>query len=219
MVSFGAGMLALPYAFEQGGLIVGLLGLGVVLAWNQSCCQLLVDLGEELTARLKSDPTMPTERTTYAAVGLMAMGKPGAWLVNSSVVVTLLGAATAYLITANIMLKDTPLYAGHSLGTESATYLNTLIYMILMYPLTLARSLAPLANLSVPAILGLFGGFAVILTLGIRRFALSVLFFYPKQMHECIMYICMYEWCTSLEKMLYKVLSVYRLLLFSLRQH
>ncbi|CAM9396892.1 unnamed protein product [Discosporangium mesarthrocarpum] len=169
-LSFGAGMLALPYAFEKGGLAVGLLGLGLVLWWNKCCCQLMVEMKEEYLLRLKANPNMPTEPTTYAAVGLMAMGKVGAWLVNASVVITLLGAATAYFINANDLLSDTPLYVGKSLSADSAMYLNTVIYMLMMYPLTLAKSLAPLAKLSVPAVLSLFGGFAVIITLGLHRY-------------------------------------------------
>lgn len=57
------------------------------------------------------------------------------WLV-SSVVVTLLGAAAAYFINANILLSATHIYLNPGWSEETAMYVNTLFYMILMYPLT-----------------------------------------------------------------------------------
>lgn len=53
-----------------------------------------------------------------------------------SVVVTLLGAATAYFINANLLLRSTHFYLNPGWSDETAMYVNTLFYMILMYPLT-----------------------------------------------------------------------------------
>lgn len=57
-------------------------------------------------------------------------------LLGFSVVVTLLGAATAYFINANLLLKSTHIYLDLGWSDETAMYVNTLFYMILMYPFT-----------------------------------------------------------------------------------
>lgn len=51
-------------------------------------------------------------------------------------VVTLLGAATAYFINANELLRATHFYLNPGWSEETAMYVNTFIYMCLMYPLT-----------------------------------------------------------------------------------
>lgn len=57
-------------------------------------------------------------------------------LLACSVVVTLLGAATAYFINANVLLRSTHFYLNPGWSDETAMYVNTLFYMIIMYPLT-----------------------------------------------------------------------------------
>ena len=57
-------------------------------------------------------------------------------LLTFSVVVTLVGASAAYLINANLLLRSTHFYLNPGWSDETAMYVNTLFYMILMYPLT-----------------------------------------------------------------------------------
>lgn len=55
-------------------------------------------------------------------------------------IVTLLGASTAYFITANDLLKQTRFYfQPEGMSDETAMYVNTVIYMIIMYPVTCIR--------------------------------------------------------------------------------
>ncbi|CAM9285838.1 unnamed protein product, partial [Hapterophycus canaliculatus] len=173
-IAFGAGMLGLPYAIQGSGLVSGTFGMGVVLLWNFHCCSLLVRLRDEvLRARndaLKGSPLFAERGSpvSFAAIGSYAMGTVGTLLVYVSVVVTLLGAASAYFINANELLKATHFYlqpAGWS--DDTAMYVNTFFYMCLMYPLTCIKSLAPLSKLSFPAIVALVAGFAVIIKLGL----------------------------------------------------
>eukprot|EP00903_Cladosiphon_okamuranus_P009273 g8848.t1 len=172
-IAFGAGMLGLPYAIQGAGFVSGIVGMGIVLYWNFFCCSLLVQLRNEvLQARndavkgsaLSKDMGSPI---SFAAIGSYAMGSVGTVLVYVSVVVTLLGAATAYFINANELLKVTHLYLNLGWSEETAMYVNTFIYMLLMYPLTCIKSLAPLSKLSLPAIAALVAGFAVIIKLGL----------------------------------------------------
>ncbi|CAM9760635.1 unnamed protein product [Ectocarpus fasciculatus] len=175
-IAFGAGMLGLPYAIQGSGLVSGTVGLGVVLLWNFFCCSLLVELRKEvLIARaeaekgtsLSADVGTPV---SFAAIGSYAMGSVGTILVYISVVVTLMGAATAYFINANELLRATHLYLNPGWSEETAMYVNTFIYMCLMYPLTCIKSLAPLSRLSLPAIVALVVGFAVIIKLGLEMY-------------------------------------------------
>lgn len=47
-----------------------------------------------------------------------------------------MGAAAAYFINANILLRETRFYVNPGLSEETAMYVNTFIYMAIMYPLT-----------------------------------------------------------------------------------
>lgn len=52
-------------------------------------------------------------------------------------IVTLLGAATAYFITANELLRKTHFYIKFDgWSKETAMYVNTLAYMVFMYPVS-----------------------------------------------------------------------------------
>lgn len=175
-IAFGAGMLGLPYAIQGSGFVSGIFGLAIVLVWNFVCCSLLVELRHELIqaraqaakgSRLAADVGSPV---SFAAVGSYAMGAAGTALVYISVVVTLLGAATAYLINANLLLRSTHFYLNPGWSDDTAMYVNTLFYMMLMYPLACIKSLAPLSRLSFPAIVALIAGFAVIIKLGLDMF-------------------------------------------------
>eukprot|EP00752_Nemacystus_decipiens_P016397 g14657.t1 len=173
-IAFGAGMLGLPYAIQGAGFVSGIVGMGIVLYWNFYCCSLLVQLRNEvLQARYNAVKGSPLSNDTgspisFAAIGSYAMGSVGTVLVYVSVVVTLLGAATAYFINANELLRATHFYVNPAGWSEdTAMYVNTFIYMCLMYPLTCIKSLAPLSKLSFPAIVALVAGFAVIIKLGL----------------------------------------------------
>ncbi|CAM9995569.1 unnamed protein product [Ectocarpus sp. 4 AP-2014] len=175
-IAFGAGMLGLPYAIQGSGLVSGTFGLGVVLLWNFFCCSQLVELRKEvLIARAEAEKGTSLSAdlgtpVSFAAIGSYAMGSVGTILVYISVVVTLLGAATAYFINANELLRATHFYLNPGWSEETAMYVNTFIYMCLMYPLTCIKSLAPLSKLSFPAIVALVAGFAVIIKLGLEMY-------------------------------------------------
>lgn len=57
------------------------------------------------------------------------------YAVGYSVITTLLGAATAYFITANQLLRQTHFYIQpEAMSDTTAMYVNTLLYMCFMYP-------------------------------------------------------------------------------------
>lgn len=110
-ISFiGAGILGLPYAFKEAGIIEGVAVMACVGALSVHAMLLIVDCKDKLMSGdsrlyLKSveDPSSKKPGTNgkaidYGDVGFAAMGTMGSLLVDVSIVVSQVGFCCAYLI-------------------------------------------------------------------------------------------------------------------------
>jgi amino acid permease len=96
-ICIGTGMLALPYAVGESGVVAGAAGLALIGLWNlhasRRLCGLRVRLREE----------------TYATMAGRVFGPPAALIVDICSITTLLGVVCVYTITFAELLHDTPL--------------------------------------------------------------------------------------------------------------
>lgn len=90
----GTGTLALPFAAQQGGLLLNTVGLLVIAAWNLYSVQRLIH-----SLRLvKSDDTTtpPVVTSTFGRVAWIAFGEKGVHGLDVALVILFLGIIVAY---------------------------------------------------------------------------------------------------------------------------
>ncbi|KAI9916991.1 hypothetical protein PsorP6_017994 [Peronosclerospora sorghi] len=87
----GSGVLGLPYAFRQTGIVTGLVTLGSVAALSTYAMLLVL----QCKYKLEQDGKRVT---TYGAIGQVALGPLGSFLVNTALVISQTGFCIAYLI-------------------------------------------------------------------------------------------------------------------------
>lgn len=90
---FGAGFLALPYAFRNIGYLAGLVGL--------PCLTLAIELGIRCLLRVKRELRLRgyrQEELTYAGIGKILLGKLGLVAVMSMLSIGQIGTCVAYVI-------------------------------------------------------------------------------------------------------------------------
>ena len=169
-ICMGTGALALPYAFMSGGLAWSALGI-VAMAWaNYYAIRRLLACKELLdSVAAGADDVDPND--VYAFIASKALGRPGKIVVHFCMGVTFIGCGVSYLIAASDLLEQTPLsllFHGQPLLTR---FMNTLLCLVVVLPLSCAKSLAFLSYSSVVGLVALLLSFAVIMGLGFQAAA------------------------------------------------
>ena len=95
-VCIGAGVLALPYAFSQGGLIVGTIGLTGIAMWNYWTTMMLLRTKDELSSQKYVPPAHV--KSSFGALAYRALGGWGLRVVDYSLIFTLMGVCATYQI-------------------------------------------------------------------------------------------------------------------------
>ena len=85
----GAGMMALPYAFLQSGLLAGVVGVFILAALSSSSIKLLASIKRSLYGDAP---------VTYLDVGVRVLGEDAGKLISAAVCACSLGVSTAYLV-------------------------------------------------------------------------------------------------------------------------
>jgi len=126
--TLGAGILSLPYAFQQAGLVAGtvlLLGSGVATA---------------VSIRLLTDACEFYKCPSYEGLVEMHFGKKARTVVEVSILVFCIGCAVAYCIAIGDILELSGL-----LFVEKSRSLSMLtVWCVLMFPLSLLRTMRSL---------------------------------------------------------------------------
>ena len=137
----GSGVLGLPYAYAQGGMLAAMAGMISVSVMSTLCVFLLLDCKHKLTGRVR----------TFGDVGFGAMGRTGHIIVELTVVLSQLGFSCAYLIFVS---QNLFLYVKMALTSE-ASIVWTLVPILVA--LSWIPSLDILAPFSVLALALIFG--------------------------------------------------------------
>jgi amino acid permease len=167
-VCIGAGVLALPYAFNQGGLILGSVGMTLIALWNYyTTCLLLKckDRCKDAVLQLRKEGSASS---TFSALAFLAFGKIGTKLVDISLTLTLLGVGVTYQIQTGTLLDS----CGFISPTPFHQKCWTLVCTVIILPLTWLDSVSYLARTSFIALLALMVGFGCIFAYGAQEFGL-----------------------------------------------
>ncbi len=161
----GTGTLALPYAFVSGGMAWSAVGIVLMAYWNYDAVRKLLACKELLdSVAVGAEDVNPND--VYAFIATKAMGRAGKVLVHGTTGITLVGVGVAYLIAASDLMQATPLslvFVGAPILTRFA---NTLLCLVVVLPLSCAKSLSFLSYSSLVGLFALFFSFATILALG-----------------------------------------------------
>ena len=141
----GAGLLGVPFAMQQAGLVAGTLIILAVSALNAASSRILLHCKESV---LRYAPSLPPSSAyqpydTFASLAFLTLGRWGVHLVHLSIVLTLCGAVSLYIITIN------------TIATQLLPHLSSLVVLVVLFVLLLPFSLIhDLSFLSFASVLG-----------------------------------------------------------------
>jgi len=140
-VCVGSGVMALPWAFVQGG-VLSLPGVVALVLWNGYTSYQLIACRDAV--EVGGAATLQGHRSVYSALAHIALGRAGVLVLEGSLVIVLLGACASMQIQAAQLLDATVPhlhYGGLVVGGG-----------IILVPLVLQRTLR---GISIIALLGL----------------------------------------------------------------
>lgn len=162
----GTGCLALPFACQQGGLVLYCIGMIAIGAWNLLCINRLLKCLDLLPqANISLNDTGLNESlhdgiSTFARVAWYAFGDIGLHVLDAMMILLLLGIIIAYIAAIMSFMADTPLSFG---PMTDAT-----ITGIAMASLSLVPNLDYLTRASVIGLFVLMMAFVVITGYGVH---------------------------------------------------
>ena len=192
-ICVGAGSLALPYAFGQGGILTGTIGLGLIALWNYyttclllRCKEVLLrtvrreaaaaqygTAGEQAEARQRAADAAKRggrkPKSTFAALAHRALGPLGVWVVDYCLIFTLMGVCATYQIQIGQLLTSTGWIGDGGAGVQRFVILASAAVVL---PLALLRDMSCLAWTSGVALLALAVGFTAIFVYGAQNNAI-----------------------------------------------
>lgn len=152
----GTGCLALAYAAQQGGLILYIVGVVAIAAWNVVCidrldrCLLLTRSKEQLP---------PTGTSTLSQVAWFAFGSVGLHILDATMVWLLIGILVTYVIAVVSFVEDTP--------WSWNVYIDSLLTGLAMGAISLVPDFSYLAKASTIGLVVLAGVLFVIAGYGL----------------------------------------------------
>ena len=177
----GTGCLALPFAVQQGGIILSVVGIFSIAMWNVFSTKRLLDC-LDLIIEDQNEPSNPTNENNMKNRRQMRMVKspppPGtatlgkvAWYVGGPIALAMLDVMTVLLLFGIIVayqdamqsfIADTPL----SIGSLA----DALIIACIMAPLSIVKNLGYLSRISALGLSVLGGTFVVIAGYGVIQY-------------------------------------------------
>ena len=141
----GAGLLGVPFAMQQAGLIAGTVIILSVSALNAASSRILLHCKESV---LRYAPSLPPTSAhqphdTFASLAYLTLGQWGVRLVHVSIVLTLCGAVALYCITIS------------TIAAQLFPHLSSLVVLLALFVVLLPFSLIhDLSFLSFASVLG-----------------------------------------------------------------
>mmetsp|Transcript_14035 Transcript_14035/g.34039 ORF Transcript_14035/g.34039 Transcript_14035/m.34039 type:complete len:445 (+) Transcript_14035:2-1336(+) len=149
----GSGVLGLPFAYSQGGMVAGMIGMSIVALFSTIAVFLLLDCKAKLGRHAR----------TFGDIGYGAAGKAGHAVVEGCVVLSQLGFCTAYVI---FITQNLARYVEAIVWPQELTLLLVPALVCLCW----IRSLQVLAPLSLLAIVLILVGLLSVVVASADRF-------------------------------------------------
>jgi solute carrier family 36 (proton-coupled amino acid transporter) len=162
-LSIGNGILALPFAFMNGGLLFSPIGIVCFSGWNIISCFMMISCKNAC-----DDFIYPKGvSSSYSRIAFSALGWPGVIITDCSIVITLLGVCTSYQIAFAEFLKDIPhnVFSEYSEAAQLASFIC--ISGLIVLPFSCAKNLSFLSATSLVGLVCLFISIAVLVAFGL----------------------------------------------------
>ena len=149
----GTGILALPFACKEGGLVLFVVGTVGIAVWNVFCLKRLCDCLDLLLmvsppviqsseqSRMTQLPPPPAGTATLGKVAYYALGETGLILLDIMLLILLSGIVIAYEVAILSFAKGTPFTTGSNL-------VDAMILTFLLVPLSIVDDMSNLSKLS-----------------------------------------------------------------------
>jgi amino acid permease len=144
----GTGILALPFACQQGGVLLFVFGTVMIAVWNVlslkrlcQCLELLMDVESSPASKIFQRPPPPAGTATLGKVAYYALGDVGLVILDVMLLLLLCGIVIAYEVAILSFSKGT-LFTSHN------NILDALVLAILLVPLCLVEDMSSLSKLS-----------------------------------------------------------------------
>jgi solute carrier family 36 (proton-coupled amino acid transporter) len=172
----GTGCLALPFAAQQGGVLLSVAGIILIALWNVFSAKRLLDCLHLIMEDQNESNNSRQLRMTKAPppIGTATLGKV-AWytggpyalaVLDVMTVLLLFGIITAYQDAMQSFISDTPL----SLGPTA----DAMVIASIMAPLSIVKNLGYLSRISALGLSVLLGTFLVIAGYGLVQYEPTV---------------------------------------------
>ncbi|MEM1008215.1 MAG: hypothetical protein AAGJ35_04360 [Myxococcota bacterium] len=135
----GTGVLTLPFAAQQGGVLLHTLGILGIAGWNLVSVQRLCHCWEYLC--VEDGSTRSSCSSMLGLVARKAMGKAGVWLVDTSMFLLLMGIIIAYQDAVFGFWQATDYSTGSDWG-------DALVTLLVLVPLSTVPHMGHLAKAS-----------------------------------------------------------------------
>ncbi|KAL0482636.1 solute carrier family 36 (proton-coupled amino acid transporter) [Acrasis kona] len=159
--NIGSGILTMPFAYKNGGVILGTIALVTVALITMHCITLLVKCKKKLVRDLKArkreqgEDFDENEIVTYGDVGKETMGKFGTAFISTLLVFTQTGFCCAYLnfIGGNM----------HEMVPALREWHYIIISLVVLIPICLIRNLKHLSLLSIISEILMLAGMGIVI--------------------------------------------------------
>lgn len=156
----GAGILAIPYCFTRGGLILSPIGIGIIALWNGVSCAMMIRCKRVIDQHKDVVKYPEYISNTYSKISYEAFGWYGVYITDFSIVFTLLGVCTSFQIAFVSLCRNIP---GNILTVHQLTWLSGLI----VFPLSIGENARLLSIFSFIGLICLFFGIICLFGFGI----------------------------------------------------
>lgn len=163
-VCVGTGVLAVPHAFSEGGVLPSFVMLFALLCWNDWSANRLVDCRALLDARECAAHASQTVESPLAALARVAGGPRTAVAVEACLALLMFGVATAYFVAAHDFLGATPAAGFLARAPGGADVFGV---AALAFPLSLVEDLGALAYAGAAGLGAIFVSFCCIAEYGL----------------------------------------------------
>jgi hypothetical protein len=133
--------------------------LGILAYWNKISCEMLV----ECYNKCKYDAFPETVSSIYSKIAYSGAGWLGVAITDASIVITLIGVCISYQMTFVALFHEIP-------GVTLSKTTLTLLFALIVYPVSCARSVGPLSKFSLAGLVCLVGAVVAILGYGFVRY-------------------------------------------------
>lgn len=191
----GTGLLALPLATYRGGLIFSPLGIAVIAVWNGIACDMMIRCKQATSGEQFSQ--LNNLSSTYSKIAYVGCGWIGVYIIDASIVITLLGVCITYQIAFSTLMKDI-------LGNMLSHRHLTIISAIIVYPASCAQDISILTKYSIAGLVFLLIAIFTIFYFGFYSFGANflrnaaVIPNFPKSLEDMITYSGVSIFCFGL---------------------